>query len=249
MHHHSTTSADLFDASHAPDEFVCWTKMQGEAGQPIEAIVSRKERERMAGDGLFMWGVGNAPAVLIKTLARLGRRVPVVFSLMKSKPKLVDTAPVSTLIWRGYIDRYGNERNLPANAIVTSRGTDDWINKRHYALMCYSPSPLQIVRGRAFDPNAYRNASGTGAPVGASQVTSLLRPVHAPSTGGSYEANLQAQLVDSYWVRLTDPAVLPAKHIARLADLQHSGGGSWLEVAKEVRNQPSRRPEERRLFI
>lgn len=79
------------------EDFVCWTKMQAEAGQPIETIVARKELERQAGDGMFMWGVGNAPALLINTLARLEQRVPVVFSLMKTKPKAVDLAPSGTL--------------------------------------------------------------------------------------------------------------------------------------------------------
>src|ERR1700730_13554838 len=39
------------------EEFVCWSRMQAEAGQQLEAIIFRKERERQAGGGMFCWGV------------------------------------------------------------------------------------------------------------------------------------------------------------------------------------------------
>lgn len=42
------------------EEFVCWSKVQAESGQTLNAIVARKEKERLAGAGVFFWGVGNA---------------------------------------------------------------------------------------------------------------------------------------------------------------------------------------------
>ena len=249
LHHRHPDSS--FGAPLAEEEYLCWTKMQAEAGQAIEAILSRKERERRAGNGLFMWGVGNAPALLINTLARLERPIPVVFSLMKSKPKAVDTAPAKTLVWRRYIDSHGFERDLPENVIVTSRGSDDWTNKRHYALMCYSASPLQLRRGEGFNHHAYRNASGTGAPVGASQVTSLLRPVGGAPDEAEYEVNFRAELIDSYWVRLADPALVSSAQAGRLAALSDADMASWLSIAQEFRHQPSiqRGASQERLFI
>ena len=38
----------------------CWTRFGGEAGEPIEQILFRKEQERLANGGVFLWGIGNA---------------------------------------------------------------------------------------------------------------------------------------------------------------------------------------------
>ena len=58
--------------------------------------------------------------------------------------------------------------------------------------MCRSDVPLRFQRGDAFDHRAYRNATGTGAPVGRSQVTALLTPNGQPFGRADYEINLSA---------------------------------------------------------
>jgi hypothetical protein len=219
-----------------PDEYVCWSRMQTEAGQTLEGIIARKEMERRAGNGLFFWGVGNAPALMINALARLGQPVPVIFSVMKSRPKAIDVAPSRTLAWRCYIDAYGSERPLPPHVIVTSRGDSASGAKRaHYALMCHSDDPLVIARGRRFDPAAFRNAGGTGAPVGYSQVTALLKRVGVESSSSDYEANITAWLTDSYWVRLTKPVELDAARLAVLSSAGEGGVNELREAAALVR--------------
>lgn len=224
------------------EDFLCWSRMQAEAGQGLEAIVARKEIERRAGDGIFLWGVGNAPSVAISALARLRQPVPVIFSIMKSRPKAVDVAPSRVVAWRRYIDAEGAERDLPASSIVTSRGDSAKGAKRtHYALMCRAGEPLSLTRGEAFDVSAYRNAGGKGAPVGASQVTALLRQVTEPSEQSDYEANLKAELDGSYWVRLTDPVEVPAHLLDRLADAEHLGVEEWLRLAHEIRGNTPRK--------
>jgi hypothetical protein len=227
-------------ARRVQEEFVCWSRMQAEAGQDLEAIIIRKELERRAGDGCFLWGVGNPPALIAQVLARAGVPVRMIFSIMKSRPKLVDVAPTRIVAWRRYIDARGAERPLPANALVTSRGDSAGGAKRaHYALMCRSDQPLRICRGVPFDPSAFRNAGGTGAPVGASQVTALLRRTGKDTLRTDYEANLSAWLVDSYWVRLTDPVELhPAKLdvLSRGAPQDVEG---WLDLVKRIRGGPS----------
>ena len=152
--------------------YVCWSRMQTEAGQRLESIVDRKELERRAGKGVFLWGVGNAPPLIAGTLARAGLPIRVIFSIMKSRPKLVDVRPSKVVVWRRYIDASGVERDLPPHTLVTSRAETDTGPKRaHYALMCYSQDPLELrVGGATFDSTAFRNAGGTGAPVGNSQV-------------------------------------------------------------------------------
>lgn len=214
--------------------------MQSEAGQGLDAILARKELERQAGQGLFFWGVGNAPSTIISALARAKVPVQAVFSLMKSRPKAADVAPTRIVAWRRFVDAHGAERPLPEYALITSRGDSDRGPKRaHYALMCLSREPLTFVRGRPFDPKAFRNAAGNGAPVGPSQVTALLRRVEEERPCPDYEVNLSAWLTGSYWVRLSDPVELDAAKLAKVRDI---GGGSlslWCNTVEEVRSGPS----------
>ncbi|MBS0480526.1 MAG: hypothetical protein JSR79_14660 [Proteobacteria bacterium] len=222
------------------EEYVCWSRMQAEAGQALDAIVERKERERQAGGGSFLWGVGNAPAQVTNVLARAGIPVRAVFSVMKTRPKAVDVSPSRTVIWRSYIDAQGVERPLPPHALVTSRGDSAGGAKRvHHALMCRSDTPLAIRRGDAFDPAAFRNAGGSGAPVGFSQVTALLRRVQFDHDRSDYEANLTAWLTDSYWVRLTDPDELDADRLAILADIPRQPLDRWCDLVARIRGAPA----------
>ncbi|WP_192183018.1 hypothetical protein [Mesorhizobium amorphae] len=217
-------------------DLICWTRMQSEAGQGLADIVARKEMERRAGNGVFLWGVGNAPAVSTSAYARLRVPVKVVFSIMKGRPRVADVAPRSLLVWRRYLDMYGVERELPPQALVTSRGvTEGGEKKRHYALMCRRATPLRIEQGVGFDPTAYRNVGANGGPVGASQVTALLQRV-APATSGDYEANLTAELICSYWVRLTDPFVLRAGEIARVEQSARvATTNEWIRMVADLR--------------
>ncbi len=216
-----------------PQDLVCWTRMQSEAGQKLEEIIARKEIERCAGNGVFFWGVGNAPAVVTSGYARLQMPVQVVFSIMKGRPRSVDAAPRSILVWRSYLDMFGVERELPHHALITSRGeTDAGDKRRHYALICSSSAPLRLEHGVRFDPTAYRNAGGTGGPVGSSQVTALLQRA-APTSSGDYEVNLTANLFGSYWVKLTNPVVLEAKDVEQTANVASSK--EWCSLVMGLR--------------
>ena len=222
-----------------PTAYVCWSRMQAEAGQALDLIVARKELERQAGDGIFFWGVGNAPSTAIKALARTSVPVQVVFSVMKSRPKATDAAPSRVVAWRRFVDAHGAERPLPEHALVTSRGDSDGGPKRaHYALVCYSAAPLALVRGQPFDHKAFRNVGGTGAPVGPSQVTALLRRVQEDSPA-DYEVNLSACLTGSYWVRLTDPVELDVAKLAKLSSIGEGSLQHWPRTVGEIRSGPS----------
>lgn len=213
---------------------ICWTRMQAEAGQGLNRIIARKEAERRAGAGLFFWGVGNSPAAATQTLARSGVGVRVVFSVMKGRPKLIDAAPEAVVTWTRYLDCRGVERPLPDHVLVTSRRDSAKGPKRvHAALMCFSKEPLQLRSGIGFDHKAYRNVSGAGAPVGASQVTALLKQVRDQEEA-AYEVNMQAQLTGSYWVKLTDPVPLPA-HVS--SSLQAPvKADDWMPLVREARS-------------
>ncbi|MFB6460850.1 hypothetical protein [Bradyrhizobium tunisiense] len=225
------------------DELVCWSRMQSEAGQSLAQIIERKEHERLAGKGLFFWGVGNAPSASINSLARMLTPVSVIFSIMKGKPKQIDASPSRTLVWRRYIDLFGIERDLPEHVLVTSRGaTKSASKKRHYALMCHREMPLEIQRGCSFDASAYRNVSSAGGPVGSSQVTALLRRVSAQSSSSDYEINLTAQLTGSYWVRLSCPTLLTDDKLRLLAG--EKPAENWSSLVAKLRSGSDHDPSD-----
>lgn len=221
------------------EEYICWSRMQAESGQALDVIIARKEIERRVGGGLFLWGVGNPPAVIAHALARMKIPVRAIFSIMKSRPKMVDVAPAQTFVWRRYIDAQGVNRPLPPHALVTSRGhSAGGAKRRHYALMCRSEEPLTVRRGEIFSPSAFRNASGAGARVGASQVTALLRRVSHDALDSDYETNLSAWLTESYWVRLADPLQLNSDKLAKLGRLSELQPEDWYKVVAEIRSGP-----------
>jgi hypothetical protein len=220
--------------------------MQSEAGQSLDAILLRKENERRANGGTFYWGVGNAPSTMIGSLSRMESEIPVIFSIMKSRAKIHDSAPSSVVVWRRYIDAQGFERPLPPSALITSRGESGSgaRKSKHFALVCNSREPLKIVMGVPFDHRAYRNAGVKGGAIGASQVTALVTPVEVEHQLAEYEANLTATLVEGCWVRLTDPVQLSENQIAIYNTPQALAPSEWRDFVADLR-QRSVRPSER----
>lgn len=207
--------------------------MQAESGQGLVDIVARKEMERRAGGGLFLWGVGNAPSRAIPQLARMEATVGVIFSVMKSKPKAHDVAPARVVAWRRWIDPAGAVRELPEHALVTSRaGKRD----HHYALICFSSDPLVLSDEEPFDPAAYRNFGG-GRPVGASQTTALLQR-HAPEGVTDYRISMRARLTGGLWVKLVDPVEITSP-LRKAVDVVPSSIEEWVKLARTFRRSPA----------
>ncbi|MCL4673905.1 MAG: hypothetical protein KJZ64_13465 [Sphingomonadaceae bacterium] len=215
--------------------------MQAEAGQSLDVIIRRKDLEREANGGLFLWGVGNAPSRFTHIFARMRRPISAIFSVMKSKPKRIDAEAEDLVLWRAYFDSAGKPRPLPPASIVTSRaGTSAGRKRAHYALMCQSNVPLQINRGGArFDPLAFRNVGEQGGPVGSSQVTALLRQVAMQRENASYEVNMTADLVEGYWVRLCDPVLIGPAEKADLDNLSSCSVVDWAQLAARLRDRPA----------
>lgn len=242
-HRNLLSERPMLDQVH-PDDYVCWTRMQSEAGQELSKILQRKENERAAGDGIFFWGVGNAPSKLIPAVSRLKLPVPIYFSIMKSKPKLVDYAPSSVVIWRRFIDAHGIERPLPSSALVTSRGNNGSgsVKTKHFALICQADEKLGLTYGLPFHHYMYRNAGQNGGQIGASQVTALLNRDNAtPLATAHYEINLKAKLAGSYWVRLTDPLALSDAQIALYNRANETSASDWLELVSDLRQRSGSR--------
>jgi len=213
--------------------------MQTEAGQGLDAIVHRKEIERRANGGLFLWGVGNPPAKALRGVRTAGKPVDAIFSIMKSKPKAVDVKPARVVLWRTYFDEVGFERPLPDGSLVTSRADSITRDKfAHYALMCWADEPLKLGDYGSFDHQAYRNVSAEQGPIGASQVTALVeryRPEQAP---GTYRINLRARLSGAYWVKLGSPLILAPSALDKIQSAHGSPltTQDWVSLISSIRD-------------
>lgn len=220
---------------------VCWSRMQAEAGQQLEAIVLRKETERLANGGVFCWGVGNPPAKSVGRIRASRQPVDAIFSIMKSKPKAIDAAPERVVLWRTYFDEAGAELPLPEGSIVTSRADSAGrVKASHYALICASDEPLVLGDFGSFDPNAYRNVSVEAGPIGASQVTALVQRFRPEQRPAAYRVNLRARLAGAYWVKLGSPVLLSsfAREQLQAVVTNTSNQRGWLALARSLRDGP-----------
>jgi hypothetical protein len=194
-----------------PDYFV-WTRYGTESGEAAESILARKEQERQAANGIFLWGIGNSvgPSVR-KLLASLKGRDPyVVFSPMLAAPRAVDVSRAEVVAWQSARGLDEQEWEMPASTLVTSRGGPNAIGKsRHYALVCMRNEALRANdSGDRFAIADLANFA-TGNPVGHSQVTAVVRRT-GRSPGGPYIAAVVAKLTFPFVVELSDPVALDA---------------------------------------
>jgi hypothetical protein len=181
----------------------CWTRFGTEAGEPIGSILYRKEMERLANDGTFYWGIGNSIAPGIAALLESVEAPEVLFSPIKSRPRVVDVAPANVARWREGTNLIGDRITLPDTIRVTSRPS-----RSHYALVCSATDPLDIGHLGKLRFSKLRNLV-SGRPLGASQVTAVVsREVDgAPDADDGYVVALRARLVEPYFVRLAAPCI------------------------------------------
>ena len=199
------------DTSALPDLF-CWTKYGTEAGQEAGAILARKETERAASGGMFLWGIGNAVGPSVKALLAHTAAPQVVFTPMRSRPAARDVKPTQVVAWHGGTGLNGEPFGLPDSSYVTSRMSPG--RNYHYALVCRSEQPVGNGDrpGATFASTHVQNLR-SGSKVGASQVTSVVRRVYCALgfTPSSYKVSFMADLVPPYLVRLTNYSLVDAQ--------------------------------------
>lgn len=188
-------------------EVFCWTKMGSEGGQSLEEIIRRKEMERLAGNGTFCWGIGNAlgdsPALARQAVNP--DHIEVLFTPLKGPPKHIDVVPRNIVIWLTYVGADGRLEKLSDHMLVTSRGINPsgQSKRRHYALMCTSDRPIGINGSEIIDATRARNF-GSATRIGSSQVTAVVsydrRPEPFPRS--PYRVAFRASLIDDGFVRL-----------------------------------------------
>lgn len=200
-------------------EMFCWTKYGTEAGEDVASILARKEAERQANGGVFLWGIGNAVGPSIVSLLHHTARPRVVFTPMLSKAAARDVSPPRVATWQSGTGLDGSHYAVPAESRVTSRISS--AGRAHYALVCRSNDPLVAnpLRGPSFASTHVQNLR-SGSRVGASQVTAVVRRI-ACALGlepSSYKVSFSADLVAPYLVRLTECSLVD--------DLPSAGNGA-----------------------
>jgi len=200
-----------------PDTF-CWTRFGTEAGQPIAAIVDRKEKERQANGGLFLWGIGNALGSAITELARQYPDPDVLFSPIKGKPRECDALPKSIVVWTHGETIDQRPYQLPPHSMVTSRFAEASPKQAHYALVCFSTQAIDLSQnGPTLAFKCLRNLV-SGKHLGASQVTAVVTVARdAAEARADYQVAFRARLVAPYFIRLRYPMPVAMAATATLA--------------------------------
>jgi hypothetical protein len=225
-----------------PDCF-CWSRFGTEAGQSIERILVRKEDERSANDGIFLWGIGNALGPSVRALIEKKLTPQVLFSPIKSTPRGQDVTPQTVVAWSCGITLSGKLYTLPKHSIVTSSYNMSSPTKR-YALVCYSNTPLIPLRStaRTIAIGELVNLL-SGRPVGSSQVTAVVRrEASPPKAGPYYDISISANLVPPYFIELQKP-------ISLSTDISLDGiDQSWVSDAIQLINHSCCNESQKSLF-
>jgi hypothetical protein len=188
----------------------CWTRFGGEAAESIEHILRRKEKERLANSGIFLWGIGSAIGPSILELTHRTARPKVIFSPIKTAPKQRDVNPPAVVMWTEAEGLDGKDFAIPSYSRVTSRFDPETPKSHHFALVCYSPTPL-IPLQRNFKIG-FKQLSNlkTGRPVAASQVTAIVeRKDFETESSSMYDVSILAELIDPFFVKLKNARELP----------------------------------------
>lgn len=196
---------------HSLPAHFCWTKYGVESGESVGSILRRKEGERLATGGLFLWGIGNSVGPALRELVRKELHPKVVFSPMRSKPKAIDAAPSTVWAWSTAVGIDGKDWEIPDGLSVLSRGVGEGGRAKasHYALVCRADKPLEEGGEGEVIYETLVNLLSRNR-LGHSQVTAVV----ARNAGASiaqetrYPVGFVAELVYPYFIKLGDPVVL-----------------------------------------
>lgn len=206
------TAHEGVDAALTPTslpDFFCWSKFGDEAGESADGILARKESEREANDGLFLWGIGSSIAPSLQELLRLDSNPRILFTPMLSAPARHDTNPGAIAVWHAAQTMDGSPYVLPPHSLVTSRADAERPPRRHYALICRRDASLTERASRLWLDDADVRNLRTGSHVGSSQVTSVVRLVDEDQRGDPrYQVAFAAELEPPYFVTLSNCTVL-----------------------------------------
>ena len=221
--------------------------MGSEAGQDLDTIIRRKEMERTTGRGIFAWGIGNSigPAVEYARTAIGDANLQVLFTAMRSAPKSIDVAPSSIAVWLSYQTKRGDVLPLPDHVLVTSRAHqgEGFEKQNHYALICSADVPLDAQHeSMAVCPDGVRNLVSFN-PVGASQVTAVVRRVEGHVDERAYPVLFRAKLAEQCFVKLASRVVLSGDLLSIYNEAcAAKDPDTWRKVVVALKNLARSRP-------
>jgi len=126
----------------------------------------------------------------------------VLFSPIRSSPRPSDVSPVAVATWKTAETLDGRSYALPERCLVTSRYDPEAPRESHYALVCWSGNSLSMNEAELhLDISHLRNLL-TDRPVGASQVTAVVRNCSPATERGTHRVALRARLAPPYLLRL-----------------------------------------------
>jgi hypothetical protein len=192
-----------------PDSF-CWSKFGIEAGEAVESILARKERERRQNGGVFLWGIGTSIWPSLRALLAIKSSPSIVFSPMLSRPANIDVLPDFIALWTAACGMDGSAFEIPQYSMVSSRFMPHR-QRRHFALVCSSDNEIRdtSIDGRYLYRSELRNYVN-GTVLGASQVTAVVRRVPGtPRTEKPYRVAFTAKLTYPYLIELLRPKTFP----------------------------------------
>jgi len=157
---------------------------------------------------------------------------------MLSRPHRRDSHPNGVLLWEEYETAKGR-MPLPPHALVISRAEDSngCPKQRYYALVCTAPKELLNGGSGILDTGALRNFGHCGKPIGASQVTAVVRRTPHKNGGLSYPITARATLAAPYAVQLAAQRRLstPELQLLEHASRGRMTAGDWMTLAKQLR--------------
>lgn len=206
-------------------QYFCWSRFGTEAGQSIEDILLRKEQERIANGGVFLWGIGSALRPSMQELLRRTKDPEVLFSPIKSVARAKDTEPAAVAAWTSAETYEGAPFMLPERSLVTSRYDPESSKKTHYALVCFSKIPLKIsISTERISSRSLVNLI-SARPVGASQVTAVVQcKLTDIAKDPDYHVSMRVRLAYPYFLSLSNPLLL-----SRTEDLS-----DWSSLVRRV---------------
>jgi hypothetical protein len=213
-----------------PDrEYFVWTRMSGEAGQALPFIIRRKEEERLHGNGLFWWGVGNSVdrGALQHYADKRTNSLPVRFSPKKGDDREEDLNPLEVLIWS-----HADGQPIPPHVLLTSGPPKK--GKSRFALVCHSSDPIMVVRRKPFNHNIYTTYRGERIPDSGTTVL-ICGPEGAEHRRyqSEYELWFSAALVNGGIVQLENPTPMSAEE--RKLMLSWKPSIDWMDFVRCLR--------------
>lgn len=214
-----------------------------ESGESLDLIIRRKEWERQLGGGLFFWGIGQSLGENARNAAvSLDDDMKVLFSPMASKPKTIDVTPGDVFVWNSWVDQRGNTQPLPEHVLITSRADLPSGRRKssHYALVCKSLERLGSGTELQVTAAFLRNFS-SDKPLGASQVTAVVRNANRPISGNTatkYPVSFIASMAAPYSVQLSDPTLLSQRNISAIGQVSSTGAlEDWSRLVSRLRKK------------